>query len=204
MPYKFSFDLTNIPKSFFKEVVKVAHERRLHTRIGERIKYLAEKFRIDEATGLKVTEVVAILEDLVDMYSLNMMEREKFESSKKRVLFLPHCARKYMDSRCHAKFDPSIPSYFCAQCSKDCLVRQATLLARKKGYDVYVLPGSSCVSHILCNNSYDGVVGVACGEEAKIGGECLRSLSISGQAVPLLKNGCANTYFNIDVLEKTL
>lgn len=204
MPYKFSFDLTKIPKGFFKEVAKVAHDKQLPTRLGERVKHIAEKFRIDEATGLKVTEVVAILEDLVDMYSLNLLEREKFESTKKRALFLPHCARKYMDNRCHAKFDPTVPSYICAQCSKDCLIRQATLIAKKKGYDVYVLPGSSCVSHILSNSCYDGVVGVACGEEAKIGGECLRSMGICGQAIPLLKNGCANTYFNIDILEKTL
>jgi len=204
MPYKFTFDLTAIPKSFFKEIARIAHKRKLYTRLSDNLKTLAEKFRIEELTGLRVTEVIAILEDLVDIYSRNLLEKEKFEAARKRVLLLPHCARKYMDNRCQAEFKPTIPSYFCRQCSKDCLIHQATIIGKRKGYDVYVLPGGSCVSRILKDNSYDGVVGVACGEELKIAGDYLKEAGTSGQAIPLLKNGCANTYFNIEILEKML
>jgi hypothetical protein len=204
MPYKFTFDLTTIPKSFFKEIARIAHKKKLYTRLSDNLKTLAEKFRIEELTGLRVTEVIAILEDLVDIYSRNLLEKEKFEASRKRVLLLPHCARKYMDNRCQAEFKPAIPSYFCRQCSKDCLIHQATIIGKRKGYDVYVLPGGSCVSRILKDNSYDGVVGVACGEELKIAGDYLKEAGTSGQAIPLLKNGCANTYFNIEILEKML
>jgi hypothetical protein len=41
---------------------------------------------------------------------------------------------------------------------------------------------------------YDGVVGVACGEEVKLAGEVLSKMNVAGQAVPLLRNGCANTF----------
>jgi hypothetical protein len=132
------------------------------------------------------------------------MERGKFLQTKKRALFLPHCARKFMDSRCRAIFDTTIPSYVCAHCSTDCLVNKADGLAKQKGYDVYILPGGSCVPKILKTTNYEGVVGVACGEEIKISGEVLSCMNVAGQSIPLIKNGCANTIFNMDTLVKTL
>jgi hypothetical protein len=84
------------------------------------------------------------------------------------------------------------------------LVNQATSLAEKKGYDVYILPGGSCVHKILRANDYEGVVGVACGEEIKLGGKALKSRGIAGQSIPLVKNGCANTSFNIETLFRIL
>jgi len=144
------------------------------------------------------------VEDLIDVHMQNVSERENFMKTRKRALFLPHCARKYMDSRCQAKFNPDLPSYKCAHCSPDCLVNRATTLGESKGYDVYILPGGSCVPEILKKNKYEGVVGVACSQELKLGGEYLKHMGLAGQAVPLLKNGCAKTTFSIGNLEKTL
>ena len=132
------------------------------------------------------------------------MERGKFLQAKKKALFLPHCSRKYMDSRCKATFDASIPSYTCAHCSKDCLVNEANYLAKKKGYDVYVLPGASCIPKILETHRYEGVIGVACGEEIKLATDVLGHTGVAGQAIPLIKNGCANTAFNMETLANTL
>jgi hypothetical protein len=132
------------------------------------------------------------------------LEREKFKQTKRRVLFLPHCSRKYLDNRCHATFDPALPSYVCAHCSPDCLINAAVSLAEEKGYDVYVLPGGSCIPKILKMKGYEGAVGVACGEETKLSGDLLKGMGIAGQAVPLIKNGCANTAFNLETLTKTL
>jgi hypothetical protein len=67
-----------------------------------------------------------------------------------------------------------------------------------------VLPGASCIPKILKTNRYEGVVGVACGEEMKLSGELLGGMDVAGQAIPLIKNGCANTAFNIETLIKTL
>jgi hypothetical protein len=77
-------------------------------------------------------------------------------------------------------------------------------LAEKKGYDVYILPGGSCVPKILKAKGYEGVVGVACGEEIRMSGEILNSMGIAGQAIPLIRNGCANTFFNIETLLSVL
>lgn len=204
MPYGFSFDLTKTSKSFFRELARVARERNVHRRIGERARSLAEKFKIHELTGLDISDAMMLVEDLVDINIRNLSEREEFLKTKKRALFLPHCARKYMDNRCQAHFDPKGPSYRCGQCSSDCLVNKATALGEARGYNVYVLAGSSCIPEILRKNAYEGVVGVACSQELKMGGEHIASNGLMGQALPLTKNGCANTWFSVESLKRIL
>ncbi|MEA2089872.1 MAG: DUF116 domain-containing protein [Thermoproteota archaeon] len=204
MPYRFSFDLTRIPKLLFKEVALVAGKRNIHRKIGRAARNLVEKFKVHELTGLDVSDALTLLEDLIDIQIRNLSQRESFLKTKRRVLFLPHCSRKYMDNRCKAKFNAKFPSYFCMHCSPDCLINQATVLGQERGYDVYVLPGGSCVPRILKENSYEGVVGVSCGEEIKLAADCLQSVGLLGQAVPLIKNGCANTTFNIEKLREIL
>lgn len=204
MPYKFIFDLSRIPRFFFTEITRVGYEQGMHKKMGKTAQDMIKKFKIQEATGLNVSDAVALLEDLIDLQAKNLVEREKFVQTRKRALFLPHCSRKYMDSRCHAVFDPKIPSYICGHCSPDCLVNRAAILAERKGYDVYILPGGSCVPQILKTKHYQGVVGVACGEETKLSGKMLKGMKVVGQSVPLIKNGCANTIFNIKTLLRTL
>ena len=201
MPYRFNFDLSDISKSLFKEVAKVAGEKGVHKKLGKSARQLATKLKIEEATGLNVTDALVLLEDMMDIQIKNMSEQEKFRKAGKKALLLPHCSRKYMDDRCKAHFDPTVPSYICAHCSPDCQVNEATQLAKAKEYDVFILAGGSCVEKIMKNNLYDGVLGVACTEELRIGGAYLKSIGVAGQALPLLKNGCANTKFNLDGLD---
>lgn len=200
MPYKFTFDLSKIPRFFFEEITKVGYQKGMHTKVGRTVHEVIRRFRIQEATGLNLSDAVLLLEDFVEIQARNLLERDTFVQTRKRALFLPHCSRKYMDNRCKAVFDPNIPSYVCAHCSPDCLINKAVSFAEKKGYDVYILPGGSCVPKILKARHYEGVVGVSCGEEIKLGGEMLKSMGVAGQAVPLVKNGCANTSFNLETL----
>ena len=204
VPYKFTFDLSKVPRFFFTEMARIVYEKRVHKKISDALQDIIKKFRIQEATGLSLSDAVQLLEDFVDMEVRNRLEREKFRKAKKRALFLPHCSRKYMDNRCKARFEPNIPSYICVHCSPDCLINRAVSIAEKKGYDVYVIPGGSCVYKILKLKHYDGVVGVACGEEIKLAGEALSRMNVAGQAVPLLRNGCVNTFFNIETLVQIL
>ena len=204
MPYKFNFDLSEIAQSLFRDVARICNEKNLHKKIGEKAQYLVEKFRVPEITGLEISNAIAVVEDLIDANMKNLLERKRFVETKKRALFLPHCSRKYMDNRCKSYFDPDVPSYYCNNCSSDCLINQATKLGRKRGYDVYVIAGGSCIPKILKNNSYEGIVGVACCEELKLGYSYLKSVGVLGQAVPLAKNGCANTKFSLESLERVL
>lgn len=200
MPYKFTFDLSRIPRFFFTEITKASYHKGMHKKVGRTAQKMIKKFRVQETTGLDLSDAVLLLEDLIEMQARNLLEREKFVQTRKRALFLPHCSRKYMDSRCKAVFDPNIPSYICGHCSPDCSINRASSFAQKKGYDVYILPGNSCIPKILKAKHYKGVVGVACGEEIKMSGEILKGMSVAGQAVPLIKNGCANTVFSIETL----
>jgi hypothetical protein len=204
MPYKFTFDLSKIPRFVFTEIAKTSYQTGMHKRMGKTAREMIRKFRIQEATGLDLYDAVAVLQDLIETQALNLIEREKFVKTKKRALFLPHCSRKYMDSGCKASFDSNISSYVCAHCSTDCLVENATTLAQNKGYDVYILPGGSCIPKILKTQHYEGIVGVACGGEVKAGGDLLKTLNVVGQNVPLIKNGCSNTAFNMETLRSVL
>jgi len=204
VPYPFNFDLTRVSKAFFREIMRITYDYNMHRRMGEAVRYLIKKFRIREITGLDLSEAIQLVEDLIEIHIKNAMNREKFESTGRRALLLPHCSRKYMDSRCKARFDPEIPSYFCSHCSSDCLIHQATLLGEERGYDVYILPGGSCIKKILSKGKYDAVVGVACGMEINMAEKILNQLGIAGQAVPLIRNGCANTRFSIESLREIL
>lgn len=204
MPYKFTFDLSRIPRFFFAEITKASYQKGVHKRIGKTTQEIIRKFKIQEATGLNLSDAVVLLQDLIDIQARNFVERENFVKTRKRALFLPHCSRKFMDNRCDATFDPSIPSYVCAHCSPECLVNRAVSIAEKKGYDIYILPGGSCIPKILRTKGYEGAIGVACGEETKLSGEMLEKMEVAGQAIPLIKNGCANTIFSIETLIKTL
>jgi uncharacterized protein len=204
MPYKFTFDLSKVPRFFFTEIATVSYQKGMHKTFLNTLQDLILRFKIQEATGLNLSDTLVLLQDLIDLQAINMMERGKFLQTKKRALFLPHCSRKYMDNRCQAVFDPDIPSYVCVHCSPDCLVNKANDLAKKKGYDVYLLPGGSCIPKILKSRQYEGAIGIACGEEMRMLAPLLSSMNIAGQAIPLIKNGCANTAFNIESLAKVL
>jgi hypothetical protein len=204
MPYRFTFDLSKVPRFFFTEIAMISYQKGMHKSFLTTLNELIIKFKIQEATGLNLSDACAVLQDLIDLQAINSIERNRFLQTKKRALFLPHCSRKYMDGRCKATFNPSIPSYTCEHCSEDCMVNMADQYAKKKGYDVYLLPGGSCIPKIIKNSNYEGIVGVACGEEMKIMGPLISDMKITGQGIPLLKNGCASTVFNMETLRKVL
>jgi len=204
MPYKFTFDLSRVPRFFFTEIAMISYQKGMHKSFLTTLNELIIKFKIQEATGLNLSDACAVLQDLIDLQAINSIERNRFLQTKKRALFLPHCSRKYMDGRCKATFNPDTPSYTCGHCSEDCMVNMADQYAKKKGYDVYLLPGGSCIPKIIKNSNYEGIVGVACGEEMKIMGPLISDMKITGQGIPLLKNGCASTVFNMETLRKVL
>jgi len=204
MAYDFTFDLTPVSQYLFKEIIVMFDKKEIHRNIEKKVLFLIQKFKIQEITGLPFSEVLMVVGDIVDIYIKNLSMRENFLQTKRRALLLPHCARKYMNNRCKANFDPKISSYYCNHCSSDCLINQATTLAQNKGYDVYVLPGGSSIRKIIKMDVYEGIIGVACCDEIKSGGDYLKRIGIPYQAVPLTKNGCSNTKFSLEVLEGIL
>jgi hypothetical protein len=109
-----------------------------------------------------------------------------------------------MDGNCGASFEASVPTYHCKHCSEDCLVSMASKLGEERGYSVFVVPGGSCIPGIVKRSGFEGIVGVACGQELMPANDMTRRAGLPAQAVPLIKNGCANTVFSYQVLEATL
>jgi hypothetical protein len=204
MAYSFNFDLSKLSQSFFTDLAKFSERRSVHRKMGGVAQLLIRKFKVDKLTGLPVSDSMMVIEDLIDTQVRNLSSRDEFLKTNKRALLLPHCSRKYMDCRCKAEFRPDVASYSCKGCSPDCLVNKATVLAGKRGYDVYVLPGGSGIRKALASNPYDGIVGVACTEEIKLGFRLLEGAGIRIQSVPLIKNGCSGTMFSVETLAATL
>lgn len=204
MAYNFTFDLSKLSQALFREIAEFSEKRKITEKIYDMASVLVRKFDVDKITGLPLSDSVTVIEDIINASIKNSGHRERFVGTNKRVLFLPHCCRKYMDSRCKAEFDVERASYVCRFCSSDCQVCMATRLAKERNYDVYVLPGSSCVKKIIQKNSYDGVVGVACTEEIGLATKILEQFGIAVQSVPLIKNGCSMTRFNFETLRKVM
>ncbi|UCE95340.1 MAG: DUF116 domain-containing protein [Candidatus Bathyarchaeota archaeon] len=204
MPYSFIYDLTRIPQGVIKQLFTLAYGARLHKLLGGQAKRFVKAFKIDEATGLNLVDAIALVEDLIEVQVANSIQRDKFERAERKALLLPHCARSCMDKQCMADFKADVPNYECKGCRGSCLINKATALGKAKGYDVYVIPGGACAERILKDKEYDGVVGVACGMELKMGLGLLKKLGIPGQGIFLTKNGCSNTSLNLQNLARTL
>ena len=204
MSYKFTFDLSKLPKELFDETGEFCENKKIYQRIGSVAEKLVKKYNVDKLTGLSYADAKILIGDVIDMQIKNRILKRFFLKADKKALFLPHCSRKYMDSNCKAEFKLETSSYECRHCSKDCMVSQATKYAKKEGYDVYILPGASCLSKIFEKKRYEGIVGVACNEEIKLAMRSLMKLKIPTQAIPLIKNGCAGTTFNFETLRRII
>jgi hypothetical protein len=204
MSYAFTFDLSKISQAIFKDIAKISKKDKLNEKLATMAHNIVKKFNVDKFTGLSINDAINVIEDLIDVNLKNSLQKEQFIQTQKRALFLPHCCRKYMDSRCHATFDTTTSSYACNHCSTDCLVHQATVLAKLQNYDIYVLPGASCVRKIFQKKQYEGVVGVACTDELKMASNILEQHNIHAQGIPLIKNGCSETRFNFETLQQIL
>ncbi|MBN2095153.1 MAG: DUF116 domain-containing protein [Candidatus Aenigmarchaeota archaeon] len=204
MAYNFEFNLRKLPKDFFLDLTKAAKKHKIHRKLGKTSRNIVKKFRVNERLGVPLDDAVTIVEDLVDTYIDNILSVEDVKKARQKILLVPHCCRKYMDSRCKAKFDAEYASYFCNNCSKDCFANRATKAANDKGYQVYILPGGSCIKKLMKKVQCEAIIGIACGEELKLGKAALKDKRIPTLGLPLTKNGCANTEFNVANLKKMM
>jgi len=116
MSYDFTFDLSRLSQPLFKEIAEFSEKERVHEKIGDMARNIVQKFHVDKITGLPICDSLTVIEDLINIQITNSLLKEHFYHANKRALFLPHCCRKYMDSRCKAEFD-SIISPLMSQCN---------------------------------------------------------------------------------------
>jgi len=127
----------------------------------------------------------------------NAVSIEKFKKkSQKSVVLLPQCLRS---SNCHARCDPFY-GFICTKCGQ-CDIGTIQSEAEKRGFKVFIIPGSSFVKKIFLEYKPTSCIGVACPVELS---ESMQKTSrIPSQGVYLSNDGCFETKVNIlDVIAK--
>lgn len=208
MRKRYFFDFSEVSNKIFREISRHLYRKEIHRKTSELAKRIVKITRLEKITGLQLEDAIDLVEDIIEIQMRNLEYKEKLRSKElskeKKALFLPHCSRKFIDGRCKAIFDEKRKCYVCQACSTNCLINRATRLGKAYGFDVFVVPGGSCVEEIVKKEGYKVVVGVACPAEAKLGFQRLKDYCKVLQAVLLTKNGCAGTKFNLNSLKEVL
>ncbi|NOR84920.1 DUF116 domain-containing protein [archaeon] len=144
---------------------------------------------------MPLKQIYAIFSDTKNLDELmvslkNKSHYKKFLKTKKRVIFAPHCMRHI---KCPASSTrDGIQCISCGLCPFTELKKKCV----EKGYDLYILPGSSSIKHIVSEKIYDGALLIACTYELNKVMRFLDRTGIITYGVALSKDGCYNTKVN--------
>ena len=114
---------------------------------------------------------------------------------ERRLLLLPHCLRDV--AACRGSYSSlGLHCAGCGACELHGLKRDAEAL----GYKVLIMEGTPAVVQVVLSGRADAILGVACLDSlAEAFGRVAR-LGVPHVAVPLLKDGCADTVAELDVV----
>ena len=127
----------------------------------------------------------------------NAVSVAKFKKQGQRsVVLLPQCLR---NSNCHARCDP-LYGFICTKCGQ-CDIGTISEEAEKRGFKVFIIPGSSFVKKIFKEYKPTSCIGVACPVELS---ESMQKTSIiPSQGVYLTNDGCFETRVNVsEIVQK--
>ena len=131
----------------------------------------------------------------------NAFWRAQFEAvpPHRRLLLLPHCLRDRQ--ACRGKYDST--GLHCAACGA-CDLAGLHAEAEALGYRVVIAGGTSAVLLQALEGEADALLGVACLDSLEHSYERLAELGIPHLALPLLRDGCADTELEPEVLREYL
>ncbi|MCK9223267.1 MAG: DUF116 domain-containing protein [Limnochordia bacterium] len=133
--------------------------------------------------------------NMVGAEILNRIWRDRFSSTKQRIIVLPGCLRL---NPLHCQASEWTIGLRCAHCTDGCQVSYISKAGKQLGFQVsFVIHQSSLVSHVESLNALRqkgdlGILGVACALSLLEGGFLLDSHKIPAQCVPLDFCGCIN------------
>ncbi|MBM4025235.1 MAG: DUF116 domain-containing protein [Planctomycetes bacterium] len=114
---------------------------------------------------------------------------------EKRLLLLPKCLRHAKE--CPARFDEI--GLLCEHCGR-CVIDDLKSQAEQLGYTVLVAEGSPVVMSLIETGRIEGVVGASCLSVLERVFPYMEAGAVPGLAIPLLRDGCANTSLDLDWL----
>ncbi len=130
--------------------------------------------------------------DMIMVNLKNYANKEKFAASKNRIIIGGQCSR-HLDCPASSTRE-GIKCVSCGRCSFSKIKNKA----EKKGYKLYIMTGSSFIKYIIKEGNVDGILAVICNYEVNKGMRAIRKYNIPVYAVPLTKDGCYNTEFDVD------
>lgn len=127
---------------------------------------------------------------IVDQIGVEVRNKVNEKSFKRvddedKILILPHCLRS---PECEAKLDST--GLHCTDCNR-CVIGVLKNKAENKGYNVFIIPGSTFLKKIVKENNFKAVLGVACYQDLNLA--MMKLSDYSCQGVALLKDGCVCT-----------
>jgi geranylgeranyl diphosphate synthase, type II len=114
---------------------------------------------------------------------------------EKRLLLLPKCLRHAQE--CPAGFDEV--GLLCEHCGR-CVIDDFKSQAERLGYAVLIAEGSPVVMSLIEAGRIEAVVGASCLSVLEGVFPYMEAGAVPGLAIPLLRDGCANTYLDVDWL----
>ncbi len=122
--------------------------------------------------------------------TLNRAYRERFRSTKRKVVIVPPCMREQPDEDCKAKETPF--GARCQACKPTCRVHQITKLGEKLGFEVFIIPDELRGIGTEVKSGVDsiGLLGVSCALTNWSGGWDAEELGIPAQGSLLDYVGC--------------
>jgi len=113
----------------------------------------------------------------------------------RRLLLLPNCLRRA--DECPAEFDDL--GLLCQQCGR-CVIGELKGQAEQLGYAVLIAEGSPVVMSLIETGQVEGIVGVSCLSVLERVFPYMEAGAVPGLAIPLLRDGCADTCVDLDWL----
>lgn len=140
------------------------------------------------------------IDDLrMDKIAIRLKNQAMYKSYRKipfnrRAVFLPQCLRS---PTCPAVLSPE--GIKCRDCGA-CGISQAQKEAKKLGYMIFVVPGSSFIMRMIRKYRPEAIIGVGCMCEVRDGLDMMHRYHIPAIGVMLERSGCVNTQLDWDRL----
>ena len=130
--------------------------------------------------------------NMVGTEILNRAFREKFLSTKRKIVIAPPCMRARPEAECKAR--QTNLGQQCAGCTPGCQVNQLTRLGEKSGFSVLIIPDDLAVfsggASAPSGKNEFGVIGISCVLTNAPGGWETCNLGVPAQGVLLDFCGC--------------
>jgi hypothetical protein len=144
------------------------------------------------------------IDDLrIDRIAIKLKNQAMYKSFQqipfnKRAIFLPQCLRS---ATCPAVLSPE--GIKCRDCGA-CGISRAQKEAKKLGYMIFVVPGSSFIMRMIQKYRPEAIIGVGCMCEVRDGLDMMHRYKIPAIGVMLDRSGCVNTQLNWDNLFRVM